>query len=222
MGSRIAAALVLCTTTGAAAPVELDRTVVRFVASETGGVASPRFIFERELAFEARLEALADRSYAPSAAQPYRVRHLRAALERHVAETVLEALEIDPPPTEADISARIEAARVALYERVGGALALEEAARAEGVDRSELLRMLRRQARASLYLDRMVAPMLEPSDAELRHVHRTQRTPFSGRPYEQVAPVLRRWYVSERLSGALASFFEGARSRLKLTVLESR
>ena len=36
----------------------IDRAVVRFVASETGGVRSPRFIFERELAFEARLEAL--------------------------------------------------------------------------------------------------------------------------------------------------------------------
>ena len=35
----------------------VDRVVVRWYAPELGGVAKPQFIFERELSFEARLEA---------------------------------------------------------------------------------------------------------------------------------------------------------------------
>ena len=42
----------------AAEPVLVDRAVVRFEAPETGGARHPRFVFERELSFEARLEAL--------------------------------------------------------------------------------------------------------------------------------------------------------------------
>ena len=36
-----------------------DRTSVRFVSPETGGPAHPRFVLQRVLAFEARLEAMA-------------------------------------------------------------------------------------------------------------------------------------------------------------------
>jgi hypothetical protein len=103
---------------------------------------------------------------------------------------------------------------------VGGAPALAEATRAEGISDWEVLGMLRRQARASLYLDRMVAPMLKPSDAELRAIHRTVQTPFRDRPFEQVAAPLRRWYVARRLATALASFYQNARSRLTITMLD--
>ena len=48
----------------------VDRAVVRFDAPETGGIAHPRFVFERELAFEARLEALGDSDRTERAA-PY-------------------------------------------------------------------------------------------------------------------------------------------------------
>jgi hypothetical protein len=96
---------------------------------------------------------------------------------------------------------------------------LREAEAAEGVGEWELLRLLRRQALASLYLDRMVAPMLDPTDAELRQVHSTQRTPFAGKPFSEVEPSLRRWYVGTRLQAALASFYDGLRSRLLLNVL---
>ncbi len=71
-----------------AAPVALDRAVVRFEAPETGGALRPQFVYERELAFEARLEALADADRAQGGA-PYLDRHVRAALERHVAEELL-------------------------------------------------------------------------------------------------------------------------------------
>ncbi len=104
--------------------VALDRAVVRFSAPETGGARSPRFIFERTLAFEARIEALADPDRATTRdVRPYRERHVRAALERHVAETLLSSLRIDPEPSEQDLSRQTESARRMLYERAGGPIA---------------------------------------------------------------------------------------------------
>ncbi len=200
-----------------AAPVLVDRAVVRFVTRETGGSAAPRFIFERELAFEARIESLAEG--ATDSTEPFRSRHVRAALERHIAETVLESLGIDPAPTEPVVAARMDQARLALLERVGGVVPLTEAAHAEGIGDSELLRLLRRQALASLYLDRMVAPMLNPTEPELRAIHRTQRTPFSGKPFVEVEPALRRWYVESRLGTALAAYYDGLRTRLTVVIL---
>lgn len=201
-------------------PIVVDRAVVRFTAPETGGVASPRFVFERELAFEARLEALADDTFTQTAELPYLDVHVRAALERHIAETILETLEVTPQPTPADIRRRVNGAQAALAQRVGGNEALEAAARAEGLGQAEVFRVLQRQARASLYLDRMVAPMLRPSEAELRVLHQSGRTPFTKQAFEDIAVPLRRWYVSRRLSAALVDYYEGARSRLSLHVLE--
>ena len=208
---------------GVATPVRaettlLDRAVVRFASRETGGTAAPRFVYERELAFEARLEALTEGG-AREGDPPFRERHIRAALERHVTETVLESLGITPPPTEVEISKRMDEARLSLVERVGGLIPLGEAARGEGIGESELKRLLRREALASLYLDRMVAPMLSPSDAELRILHRTERTPFAGRPFDEISSSLRRWYVSVRLGTALSAYYDGLRGRVTVTVL---
>jgi hypothetical protein len=203
-----------------AEPALVDRAVVRFASRETGGIASPRFIFERQLAFEARLEALSEGQGRDGAdAEPYRDRHVRAALERHIAETVLETQSIVPPPTEAVVAARMDQARLSLIERVGGLVPLTEAARAEGIADSEVSRLVRRQALASLYLDQMVAPMLNPTETELRSVHETQRTPFSGRPFADIEPGLRRWYVGGRLAAALEAFYDGLRTRLSVNVL---
>ncbi len=204
--------------TSRAAPITVDRAVVSFVTRDTGGIVAPRFVFERQLAFEARLEALTE-GEVHEGDPPFRTRHLRAALDRHIAETVLESLEIHPRPAEAEIRTRVDQARLALVERVGGLVPLREAAAAEGIGDWELGRLLRRQAIASLYLDRMVAPMLAPSEAELRQVLLTQRTPFAGKPFAETEPALRRWYVGTRLEAALASFYDGLRSRLTLTVL---
>ncbi len=201
-----------------AAPVPLDRAVVRFVTRETGGAASPRFVFERELAFEARLEALVEGG-ADAGEPAFRTRHVRTALERHVTETVLASRDVDPRPSPAEVTQRAEEARIALAERVGGFAVLGEAARAEGITEPEVLRLARRQALASLYLDRMVAPMLEPTDAELRAVHRAERTPFAGRPYDQIRASLRRWYVSAQIGQAVSAYYEGLRSRIVLSVL---
>jgi hypothetical protein len=201
---------------GEAEPAELDATVVRFVAPETGGVRSPRFITARELAFEARIEALADPDRARGS-QPYLERHVRAALQRHIAETLLASSRIDPDPTKEELDRQTRAARKILLQRVGGAAALRQAALAEGVGDRLVVRIVRRQARASLYLDRMVAPMLVPSRTELRLVHR--QTPFSELPFEQVELQLERYVVSRRLTAALGDYYRNVRARIDITLL---
>lgn len=203
-----------------AAGVLMDRAVVRYMAPELGGARSPRFVFQRALAFEARLEALADPDRSPGDTEPYRERHVRAALERNIAESLLASLRMEPEPSAAELMQQSEAAKSMLVARVGGGELLARAARAEGIETREILRMLRRQARASLYLHRMVAPMLAPSEAELRNLHRTVQTPFRELPYEQAALPLRRWYVGRRLAEALASFYQNARSRLHIVFLD--
>lgn len=202
-----------------AEPALADRVVVRFTAPETGGARSPRFVLERVLAFEARLEALGDPDHVVTDERPYRERHVRAALERHVAETLLASLRIDPEPTERELVRTAQTARTILYQRAKNPVAVERARAAEGIDDREILRMLRRQARASLYLDRMVAPMLAPSRAELEVIHRTLDTPFAALPFDQAQAPLARWTVALRLSEALATFYQNARSRLELTIV---
>jgi hypothetical protein len=203
----------------AAEPIVVDRVVVRFVAPETGGAKNPQFIFERTLAFEARLEALADPDRGFGGDAPYHARHVGTAMERHIAETILAGLRIDPEPSDAALARQTELARRTLEDRAGGPEAFREAARAEGISERELGSMLRRQARASLYLDRMVAPMLKPSDAELRNVQLGAPGPLRGAPFEQVRPALARWYIGRRLSAAVAAFYQSARSRLTITLL---
>lgn len=203
----------------AAEPVMVDRAIVRFEAPETGGARRPRFIFERELAFEARLEALSDSDRAALGDLPYRERHLRAALDRHIAETILGALRIEPEPSRSELDTQSGLAHRLLSDRAGGEEALDSARRAEGISEREFARLLSQKARASLYLDRMVTPMLEPSDAELLRLHQSAATPFKNAPFDSVRPALLRWYVSRRLNAALSTFYENARSRIDVTVL---
>ncbi|MFT3773920.1 MAG: hypothetical protein QM820_51785 [Minicystis sp.] len=197
------------------APALIDRVVVRWHAPETGGPSKPQFIFERELAFEARIEALADPDPEPGA---YHDRHVRAALERHVAETLLASLPVLPPPDRKVIEARATVAREILEQRVRGRARLMEAAAAEGIGQGELDALFERQARASLYLDKMIAPMLEPSELELRDLWRTGTTPFKDLPFDQVVKPLARWYVGQRLMQALDAYFQNARARVVMSV----
>jgi len=200
-----------------AEPVTLDRAVVRFYAPETGGVEHPRFIYERRLAFEARVEALADQDRGSEEA--YRERHVSAALERHISEVLLASLRIEPEPSEAVMTRQVELAKKLMTDRVGGEEALLQAQLAEGVSSAELSSILRRQARASLYLDRMVAPMLRPSDAELEAIQRSAPAALQSEAFVRVRPLLLRWYVSKRLQSAMSSFFQEARTRVTITLL---
>jgi hypothetical protein len=196
----------------------VDRVVVRFHAPETGGVERPRFVFERLLAFQARIEALAA-GEAATDTQGYRERHLNAALERHISEVLLSSLRIEPEPSQDVMARQLDLARRLLADRVGGDAALVGVQLAESVTNAELGALLRRQARASLYLDRMVAPMLRPSDAELELIQRSAPPELQNLPFERVRGLLLRWYVSRRLSTAMSSFFQEARSRIAITLL---
>src|SRR5262249_39900698 len=109
-----------------------------------------------------------------------------------------------------------------LEQRIKGRPNLIAAARAEGVGSDELDAMLRRQARASIYIDRMVTPMLEPSDLELRDVLRSGVTPFEGQPFEKIAPALERWYVGIRLAQALDTYYQNARARVTIVFIRAR
>ena len=201
----------------------VDRVVVRWYAPETGGVTKPQFVFARELSFASRLEALADPD--PDGAT-YRDRHVRAALDRHIAETLLAALPILPEPKAPELAQRTESARVVLEQRSGsgdpaiGHDRVGDAATAEGISPDELTRMLRRQAKASLYLDRMVAPMLDPTETELLALHRTGQTPFSDKPFDEVKDRMKRWFVGSRLAAALETYFQNARSRVTIVIVK--
>lgn len=197
----------------------LDRVAVRWHAPETGGVSKPQFIFERELAFEARIEALS--SPDPDTAV-YNDRHVRAALDRHIAETLLESLPIRPEPTAEELARRAEATRTALEQRVGGRKRLIEAASAEGIGSGELDALLRREARVSLYVDRMVTPMLLPSDAELRAFQRTLLPPARDLPFETVKAVLQHSYVTQRVTQAIDAYYQNARSRITIVFIRRK
>lgn len=222
-GRRAALALAVALTAAPAsaadapgpAPVLVDRVVVRWHAPETGGSARPQFVFERELAFEARLESLADPDPEPGA---YHDRHVRAALDRHIAETLLAELPVQPPHDPRVVARRAETARGILEERVRGRARLLEAAAAEGIGSDELDALLRRKARASLYLEKMVAPMLDPTDVELQDLWRTGATPFKDQPFDRIKAALARWYVGKRLAHETEAFFQNARSRVVLSV----
>ncbi len=192
---------------------------MRFVVPDVGGARSPRFVLARPLAFEARLEALADPEHRLRSAEAYLERHLRAALERHIAETVLCSLTVDPNPSRQELDRQTEMARRILAERVGGSEAIMQAARAEGLAGAEVTLLLRRQARASLYLHRMVAPMLTPSRAELREVFFSEDHPYRGMSFDRIEPALLRWVVSSRLAEALDTYYQNVRQRLEVTFL---
>lgn len=196
--------------------VPADRVIARFVAPETGGHKKPHFVLARQLAFEARLIALSDPARGADEA-PYRRHHVQAALERIIGETLLSELAVEPEPTPEDLREQTERAELLASSEARGENELEMAARAEGLGRLEVQRIFRRRARASLYLDRMVAPMLSPSIAELRRVHEEERTPFSGQPFARVRAALERWYVGNRLRAAVLSYYQNAGSRLQVT-----
>lgn len=197
--------------------IVMDRTVVRFSAPETGGVASPRFVFERVLAFEARLEALSDPGHRAARAGAYAESHVRAALERHIAETLLASLSIEPRPSTSTVEAQMTLARAMLAMQVGGEQNLRAAARAEGIDTQQLRRLFRRRALASLYLHQMVAPMLAPQDSELSELH--AKGALGDRPFAEAKAELKSLYVSRALREAVSTFYQNARPRLKLTIL---
>lgn len=201
----------------------VDRTAVRFYAPETGGAEHPRFVLERTLAFEARLESMAA---AGGIGDGYDDRDVRAALDHDVAEQMLAGLAekvIRESPAEKrplfDEVPRVEQdLAAAVLERLGGRARVDEAARAEQLDGAEVDALMHRAALAAWYLDRAVTPVLHPAEEQLRQVYRTSAHPYRGRPFEQVRDALARWFVVERLRVAEAAFLQSARARVHVVV----
>ena len=233
---RAVAALGLVASLALASPPTWARTVDRviylFDSPETGGVGSPRPVFERELAFEARIEAATTNEPLLDPRGFYAARHVRAALDRHIATDLLAHLPIEEdrtqrlaphlcdtlsrPPDADDLDNRVRLARAVLAQRMRGSANLRAALDAEGLNEVELLRLLRREAQAARYLDLMVTPMLAPSDSELRDRLKSSGNPSQGRPFEQARCDLRRWVIGQRLATALGSFLHSSRPRIHL------
>ncbi len=195
--------------------VTADRVAVRFYSPETGGSSRPRFVSERTLAFETRLEAMGEEG-ASSATYPDRF--VRAALERHVAEEILAALMVEAGTEPPELPKLTADARQGLVERIGSA-AIEAAQAAEGIDDAELEGLLRRRVRAAYYLDRSGSPVLHASDEQLREVYRTSAHPFKSLAFEEAKGPLARWFLAERLRIAENAFLQSARARVKIVVV---
>jgi len=222
----VTAALFLTATRDArGAPVVIERTAARFYSPETGGAQYPRFIFERTLAFEARLAAMAT---APEGiGDSYSERDVREALDTHVAEEILSSLAdkliADSPPekrpTIGELAIVTSHVGGAFAERLGGRARIDAAATAERIGTSEVEAIVRREAMAAWYIDRAVSPILRSSEEQLRVVFRSSAHPYRGQPFEQVRGALERWFIAERLRATESAFFQAARSRVRITLM---
>lgn len=189
--------------------VTADSVAVRFFAPDMGGAARPRFVTERQLSFEARLLALEE---DPSGVvQP---RHVRAALDAHIADEMLGALPLESPPDAKAISQTVETLRAALEQRVGGTAAIERAEKLEGIGPREVDAMFARQARAALYVDRALTPILASTEDQLRETYRTTSHPFRQRRFEDARDDLAKWIALERFRSAEQSYLQTARGRI--------
>jgi hypothetical protein len=202
----------------------VDRTAVRFHSPETGGADHPLYILERTLAFEARLEAMTDPS--GSGGDPYAERPVTSAMEHDVAEQMLASLAqklIDDSPAEqrpvqSEIDGVLHDITAAIVDRFGGRPRIDAAAAAEQLDGAEVDELLHRGAFAAWYLDRIITPILHPTDEQLREVLRTANNPFRGQHFDQVHDSLERWFVVDRVRVAEAAFLQGARSHVHIVV----
>ncbi len=196
-----------------ARPQVMDRVAVRFVAPELGGATRPAYVTERELAFLARLEALFEDNAAPYVPQD---RFLREALDRQIARTMLGELlvqrGIEPP----DLIRVVDEARAELSARVGGEERLVLAMRAEGIDEIELKEALKRRARAAYYVDRVISPILNPTDDEAKEAFRALPHPFKSGRYEDTKAPFLKWLIHERMRAAELEFYQVARTKVRI------
>jgi hypothetical protein len=193
--------------------VTADAVAVRFSAPDMGGPAQPRFITRRQLSFEARLYALEEDPQGV-----LQTRHLRAAIEAHIADEMLAALAKsalgDRAPDAASVSKTVEQLRASLEQRIGGRAALEHACKLDGIDAHEFDALLEKQARAALYIDRAISPILAITEDQLRDTYRTTSHPFRARHFDDCREDLGRWLVLERFRSAEQAYLQTARSRV--------
>lgn len=196
-----------------------DRVAVRFVAPETGGVARPRYLMEREVAFFARIEAHNDN--ASLGPKEYPERYVRAATERLVARAMLASLMVQRGIEPPNLPKLADEARAELEARLGDAAALDALTKREGISSVELAAFLRDQVRAAWYIDRAITPILAVTEDSLREAFRAALHPFRHMRYDEAKPLLKRWLVAERQRAAELEFLQSARTRIKITPVQS-
>ncbi|HEX7600432.1 MAG TPA: hypothetical protein VF316_02460, partial [Polyangiaceae bacterium] len=81
---------------------------------------------------------------------------------------------------------------------------------------TEVDAMLRRRARAAIYIDRAVGNILGPTEEQLHDVYRTTAHPFRAKRFDDCHDDLARWLVAERFRAAETAFLEGARTRVTI------
>ncbi len=222
--ASLAFALVLClVASGARADTPADpakrtvadRVAVRFFSAETGGIAHPKWITERWLAFAASLEAQGEGIRAPSE------RHMRLALEFEIGETLLSLSPHERLLGQADEKRLVADLRAEQERRVGGASALNQLAVQSGISSSQLTTWFSRRARAVYYVDRMIAPIRTFDDGELRQAFRSNGSHEFGATFEDARDGLRRWLTVERFRALVSAHFQAARGRTKVVIVEA-
>jgi hypothetical protein len=143
-------------------------------------------------------------------------RHVRAGIERLVVEGVLSSLPLERAPDARELANLVATFRAGLSERVGDEKAIDTAAAAEGLAPEEVDAIFARRARAALYADRSLSPLLFPTEEELREVFRTAPHPFRGRRFDEIRPRLAAWYIDERMRVVEGAFLQTARSRIRI------
>ena len=215
-------------------PFRIDRVAVRWHSAATGGIDRPQFVSARKLAFLARLEALVSDK---NVKKGYESKHIRRALQRHITETILANLPVNPEPTAKQIGDYAEDARKVLHRQIIvhqkpkktqlskkdikklGFAYVQRAAIKEGIEGADLDAVLARRARASWYLDKTVAPMLEPSSTQLINLQRSGTTPYTSIGFDQARQALRDWYLTNQLRLALDRYYNTVRTAVKVRVL---
>ncbi len=194
--------------------IAFDRVAVRYTSQETGGTSMPHFLFDRQVAFLVRVEALLEDGQL---GDDYIDRHLRSTVERAVAEQMLAALQVrsEEPPRLPDL---VAAARDDLEAQIGPEK-FRGAMEAEGITRAELDAVLRDRARAMTYVDREVVPFLQPSEDELYSAFRSAVHPYRASKYEIVRARFLRWYVLTRFRTLSLDYLQGVKSRTTIVYL---
>jgi hypothetical protein len=205
-------------TTPADRGVVADRTAVRFITPETGGMATPRFLTERQLGFFAKTEAIMEG--VPLEPGEYPERYVKLATDRLVARAMLASLMIQAGTEPPDLPKLALEARADLADRVGGPAALDALMQREGIAEDELTTFLRDQVRATYYVDKGVVPILFTTEDALRETFRGALHPYKAYKFDDVRAKMKRWLISERERVAELEFLQGARSRIKIVVVK--
>jgi hypothetical protein len=145
-----------------------------------------------------------------------------AALERLIERRLMLA-EVDryapPPPSEADISLRLEQVKLSFPSAEAYRSALTEV----GVDEEQLRRRLRDDIRIGVYLQQRFAASVQPSDQEILTYYRAHPEQFTRagalRPFDEAHDRAREGLVTERREGLIREWVAGLRRRANVNVL---